>query len=155
MTSRVRKFYISHHLEIIISKYKNKLIEKNQALLEKQIKKQSQTLQKYAICENDVLVYEHHSEVKSEMISPVDLLEVLNRACNFYETMWDVKTSKLRTLHNAEERSIIRNEIKYVKMNIDKLVEDMILLMTPCQEQSTTQGSLVSLLDTYIEKYVQ
>ena len=46
MSSSPRKFYISHGLENILSKCNNLLHEENKPLLEKQLKKQSQILQK-------------------------------------------------------------------------------------------------------------
>ena len=124
-----RKFYISRGLENILSKCKNLLNEENKSLLEKQLKKQSQILQKNTTTEDDIKYYEAHCINKKEINSPMEILEIMNRACNFYEVMWNIKTSKLRTLRNPEERSMFQGEIRYVKMKIDKLVEEMTLII--------------------------
>jgi len=144
-------FYISRGLENIISKCNNILNEESKQLFEKQLKKQSQILQKNVICEYDVFVYERNKKDKKEITSHIDILEILNRACNVYEHMWNIKTSKLRRLQNAEERSIIRNEIKYIKIKIDNIVEEMTLLIH-VQLPNIIQGSL---LDDYIDKFIQ
>ena len=128
MSTMPRKFYISRSLENILSKCNNLLYEENKLLLEKKLKKQSQILQKNTITEDDIRYYESHCIHKKEINSPVDTLEIMNRACNFYENMWNIKTSKLRVLRNSEYRSIAQREIRYIKMKIDKLVEEMTLI---------------------------
>lgn len=129
MASSPRKFYISRGLENILSKYNNLLHEENKPLLEKQLEKQSQILQKNTTTEDDIKYYEVHCIRKKEINSPTDILEIMNRACNFYEVMWNIKTSKLRVLRSSEERSILQGEIRYIKTKLDKLVEEMTLII--------------------------
>ena len=129
MSSSPRKFYISRGLENILSKCNNLLHEENKPLLEKQLKKQSQILQKNTTTKDDINYYEAHCIHKKEINSPTNVLEIMNRACNFYEVMWNIKTSKLRVLRSSEERSILQGEIRYIKMKIDKLVEEMTLIV--------------------------
>lgn len=157
MASFQRKFHISHALRMIISKHENTLLAKNKTLLEKQLEKQSQILKQTAICEDDVIAYEHNRNKQATKSThtqpPINMLEIMNRACHFYETMWDMKTRKLRVLRNTKDRSIIRNDIKYVKDKIDKLVEEMTLLID-CQER-TASLQTNSFLDDYIDKFIQ
>ena len=128
MTIMSQKFYISRSLENILSKCNNNLNQESKTLLDKQLKRQSQMLQKYVVSEENIRSYEAYCIHKKEINSSVDVLELMNRACNFYENMWNIKTSKLRVLRSSEERSIAQREIRYIKMKIDKLVEEMTLI---------------------------
>ena len=128
MTIMSQKFYISRSLENILSKCNNNLNQESKNLLDKQLKRQSQMLQKYVVSEENIRSYEAYCIHKKEINSSVDVLELMNRACNFYENMWNIKTSKLRVLRSSEERSIAQREIRYIKMKIDKLVEEMTLI---------------------------
>lgn len=142
MATSSQKFYISRSLENILSKCNNLLNEENKSLLEKQLKKQSQILQKNTTTEDDIKYYEAHCIRKKEINSPTDILEIMNRACNFYENMWNIKTSKLRVLRSSEERSILQGEIRYIKMKIDKLVEEMTLIT---HLETTTLNNYVAI----------
>ena len=137
-----QKFYISRGLENILSKCNNLLNEESKSLLEKQLKKQSQILQKYVVSEENIRSYEAYCIHKKEINSPVDILEIMNRACNFYENMWNIKTKKLRVLRGSQDRSIIQGEIRYIKMKIDKLVEEMTLIT---HLQTTTLNNYVGI----------
>ena len=128
MTIMSQKFYISRSLENILSKCNNNLNQESKTLLDKQLKRQSQMLQKYVVSEENIRSYEAYCIHKKEINSSVDVLELMNRACNFYENMWNIKTKKLRVLRSSEERSIAQREIRYIKMKIDKLVEEMTLI---------------------------
>lgn len=142
MVTSSRKFYISRSLENILSKCNNLLNEENKSLLEKQLKKQSQILQKCVVSEENIRSYEAYCIHKKEINSPTDILEIMNRACNFYEVMWNIKTSKLRAFRSSEGRSILQGEIRYIKMKIDKLVEEMTLIT---HLQTTTLNNYVGI----------
>ena len=142
MTSSPRKFYISRSLENILSKCNNNLNKECKTLLDEQLKNQSQMLQKYVVSEEDIRSYEAYCIKKKEITSAVDILEIMNRACNFYENMWNIKTKKLRVLRSSEERSITQGEILYIKMKIDKLVEEMTLI---AHLQSNTLNNYVGI----------
>ena len=137
-----QKFYISRGLENILSKCNNLLNEESKSLLEKQLKKQSQILQKYVVSEENIRSYEAYCIHKKEINSPVDILEIMNRACNFYENMWNIKTKKLKVLRGPQDRSIIQGEIRYIKTKIDKLVEEMTLIT---HLQTTTLNNYVGI----------